>query len=68
MINKDLEKKIDDIFGRVKTLTKVVIEMAEEKKKILEITKEQQATIIELSSQRALGSNGRNKTLHHCPR
>jgi hypothetical protein len=34
----------------VKTLTKVVIEMAEEKKKILEITKEQQATIIELSS------------------
>ena len=50
MMSKDLENKINDIDGRMETLTKIVIEMAAEKKEILDIVQKQQATIIELSS------------------
>jgi hypothetical protein len=35
MMSKDLEKKVDDIDGRVEILVKVVLEMADEKKKLL---------------------------------
>ena len=50
MMSKDLENKVNDVDSRMETLTKIVIEMAEEKKKILEILQEQHATIIDLSS------------------
>ena len=50
MMGKDLEKKVDDIDGRVEILAKIVIEMAEDKKLLLKIIKEQQADIVELST------------------
>jgi hypothetical protein len=50
MMGKDLEKKVDDIDGRVEILAKIVIEMAEDKKLLLKIIKEQQTNIVELST------------------
>ena len=50
MMGKDLEKKVDDIDGRVEILAKIVIEMAEDKKLLLKIIKDQQANIVELSA------------------
>lgn len=50
MMGKDLEKKVDDIDGRVEILANIVIEMAEDKKLLLKIIKEQQVDIAELST------------------
>jgi hypothetical protein len=41
----------------VETLTKIVIKMAEEKKDILEIVQEQQASIIDITSRFACIAN-----------
>ena len=48
-MSKDLDHKVNDIDSRMTTLTNIVIEMAAEKKEILNIV-QQQATIIELSA------------------
>jgi hypothetical protein len=48
MMSIDLEKKVDDINGRVEFLTKIVLEMADDKKKLLKVVEAQQADIVEL--------------------
>lgn len=50
LMSKDLDHKVNDIDSRMTTLTNIVIEMAAEKKEILNIVQQQQATIIELSA------------------
>jgi hypothetical protein len=50
MMSKDLEKKVDDIDGRVKLLIKIVHEMADDKKKLVKLVKEQREDIAELSA------------------
>ena len=50
LMSKDLDHKVNDIDSRMTTLTNIVIEMAAEKKEILNIVQEQQATLIELSA------------------
>jgi hypothetical protein len=41
MMSKDLEKKVDDIDGRVELLIKIVHEMADDKKELIKLVKEQ---------------------------
>jgi hypothetical protein len=50
LMAKDLEKKNDEIDGRVEILAKIVSEIVEDKKLLLKITKEQRADIVELST------------------
>ena len=50
LMSKDLDHKVNGIDSRMTALTNIVIEMAEEKKDILNIVQQQQATIIELSA------------------
>ena len=50
LMSKDLDHKVNDIDSRMTTLTNIVIEMAAEKKQILNIVQEQQAALIELSA------------------
>src|SRR4051812_37799726 len=50
LMSKDLDHKVIDIDSRMKTLTNIVVEMAAEKKEILNIVRQQKATIIELSA------------------
>jgi hypothetical protein len=50
MISKDLEKKVDDIDGRVELLIKIVHEMADDKKELIKLVKEQREDIAELSA------------------
>jgi hypothetical protein len=50
MMSKDLEKRVDDIDSRVEFLVKIVLEMADDKKKLLRVVEEQQADIAELSA------------------
>jgi hypothetical protein len=45
MMSKDLEKKVNDIDGRVELLVKIILEMTEDKKKLV---KEQHGDIAEL--------------------
>ena len=50
MMSKDLEKKVDDVDGRVETLVKLIVEMAEDKKKLLGIVEGLQANVIDLTT------------------
>ena len=50
MMSKDLEKKVDDIDGRVKILVKLVLEMADDKKKLLNIVEGLQNDMIDLTT------------------
>jgi hypothetical protein len=50
MMSKDLEKKVDDIDGRVELLIKIVHEMADDKKKLIKLVKGQREDIAELSA------------------
>jgi hypothetical protein len=50
LISKDLEKKVEDINQRVKTLTKVVLEMADDRKLLVKVIKNQHDDITELAT------------------
>jgi len=50
MMSKDLEKKVDDVDGRVEILVKLVLEMADEKKKLLNIVEGLQNDVIDLTT------------------
>jgi hypothetical protein len=49
MMSKYLEKKVDDIDGRVELLIKIVHEMADDKKKLIKLVMQQREDIAELS-------------------
>ena len=49
MMSKDLEKKVDDVDDRVEILIKLVLEMADEKKKLLNIVEGLQNDVIDLT-------------------
>ena len=50
MMSKGLEKKVDDVDGRVEVLVKLVLEMADDKKKLLKIVEGLQNDVINLTT------------------
>lgn len=50
LMSKDLEKKVDDIKNRVETLAKVVLEMANDRKFLVKVIKNQHDDIMELAT------------------
>ena len=50
MLGKYRERKVDDIDGRVQLLTKIIMEMADERKNLSKITTELHAGIMDMST------------------
>jgi hypothetical protein len=50
LMSKDLEKKVDDVNNRVETQAKVVLEMADDRKLLVKIIKDQHDDITELTT------------------
>jgi septal ring factor EnvC (AmiA/AmiB activator) len=50
LMSKDLEKRVKDINQRVETLTKVLLEMADDRKLLVKVIKNQHDDITELAT------------------
>ena len=50
LMSKALEKRVEDINQRVETLTKVVLEMADDRKLLVKVIKNQHDDITELAT------------------
>jgi predicted transcriptional regulator len=50
LMSKDLEKRVEDINQRVETLTKVVLEMADDRKLLVKVIKNQHDDITKLAT------------------